>query len=152
MRFWDTSAWVPLLLAEPSTPAVEEILRADPDPVIWWGSAVECASALAGAARQGRLTPDDLQTALGTLRAMREFAFEVDPTEEVRSRAMRLLSVHELRAADALQLAAGLVWCREQTAGAGFVSLDDRLRTAAVREGFDVLPRPPVGADPLAVR
>jgi predicted nucleic acid-binding protein len=131
---------VPLLLAEPSTTEVEAILRDDPDPVFWWGTAIECASALAGAARQGRLSPHDLRTALATLRAIREFAFEVEPVEEVRSRAMRLLSVHPLRSADALQLAAALVWCREQTAGAGFVSLDDRLRAAAVREGFDVLP------------
>ena len=49
---------------------------------------------------------------------------------------MRLLLSHPFRAADALQLASALVWCREQTAGAGFVSLDNRLRAAATREGF----------------
>jgi predicted nucleic acid-binding protein len=152
VRFWDTSAWVPLLLAEPATPAVEAVLREDPDPVVWWGSAVESASALAAAARHGRLSPADLQTALATLRAMREFAFEIGPTEEVRSRAIRLLAVHPLRASDALQLAAGLVWCREQTAGAGLVSLDDRLRAAAVQEGFDVLPRERGGAGLPAAR
>lgn len=141
MRFWDTSAWVPLLIAEPSTPAIEAVLKEDPDPIVWWGSAVECASALAGGVRDGRLTPDDQQTALAVLRAFREFAFEIGPTEEVRGRAMRLLSVHALRATDAFQLAAALVWCRERTAGAGFVSLDDRLRAAAEKEGFEVLPR-----------
>lgn len=141
MRFWDTSAWVPLLVAEPSTPVIEAVLKEDPDPIVWWGSAVECASALAGGVRDGRLTSDDHQTALAALRAFREFAFEVGPSEEVRGRAMRLLSVHPLRAADALQLAAALVWCRERTAGAGFVSLDDRLRSAAEKEGFDVRPR-----------
>ena len=141
MKFWDTSAWVPLLVREPSTPAVEAVLKEDPDPVVWWGGAVECVSALSAAARDGRLAPQELQTALSTLRALREFAFEIAPAEEVRSRAMRLLLSHPLRAADALQLASALVWCREQTAGAGFVSLDDRLRAAATREGFDVLPR-----------
>jgi predicted nucleic acid-binding protein len=140
VKYWDTSAWVPLLVTEPSTPAVESILREDPDPVVWWGAAVECVSALAGATRSGRISARDLQTALATLRAFREFAFEIGPAEEVRSRAMRLLSVHPLRAADALHLAGALVWCREQPAGAGFVSLDDRLRAAALREGFDVLP------------
>jgi len=58
----------------------------------------------------------------------------------VRARAARLLSLHPLRAADALQLAAALVWCRERTAEAPFVCLDDRLRLAAAREGFRVLP------------
>jgi predicted nucleic acid-binding protein len=119
---------------------VEAILREDPDPVVWWGSAVECESALAGAVRGGRLSSHHLQTALARLRALREFAFEIGPAEDVRARAMRLLSVHPLPTAAALQLAAALIWCREQTAGAVFVSLDDRLRAAAVREGFGLLP------------
>lgn len=141
MRFWDTSAWVPLLLNEPATAKVEAILEEDPDPIVWWGTAIECTSALTAAARDGRVTAEEHQIALAVLRALRDFAFEVEPTEEVRSRAMRLLSVHPLRSADALQLAAALVWCRERTAGAGFVCLDGRLREAAGREGFEVLPR-----------
>jgi hypothetical protein len=44
------------------------------------------------------------------------------------------------RAADTLQLAASLVWCRERPVGRSFVCLDARLREAAVREGFSVLP------------
>jgi hypothetical protein len=146
VRFWDTSACVPLLVAEPSTDTVEALLKQDPEPVLWWGAAVECTSALAAAERQGRLSADDLRLALSNLAALRDVSFEVAASEEVRGRAMRLLSVHPLRAGDALQLAAALVWCREQTAGAGFVCLDDRLRTAAAREGFEVLP-PPAGGD-----
>jgi predicted nucleic acid-binding protein len=49
--------------------------------------------------------------------------------------------VHALRAADAFQLAAALLWSRGKTTGREFVSFDDRLREAAVREGFDMLPR-----------
>jgi len=140
VRFWDTSACVPLLLAEPASSAIEVILQQDPEPVLWWGSAVECSSALAAAERAGRISAEGHQTALSMLAALRDFAFEVEPTQEVRSRAVRLLSVHPLRAADALQLAAALVWCREQTSGARFVCLDNRLREAARREGFEVLP------------
>ena len=55
-------------------------------------------------------------------------------------RAMRLLTAHPLRPGDALQLAAALSWCGEKPAGAGFVCLDQRLREAAQREGFEVLP------------
>lgn len=58
----------------------------------------------------------------------------------MRERAQRLLGVHALRAADAFQLAAALVWSRGQTTGHAFVSYDDPLREAAGREGFDVLP------------
>jgi len=45
-----------------------------------------------------------------------------------------------LRVADALQLAAALVSSEVTPRGDGFVTLDDRLRTAARAEGFAVLP------------
>ena len=62
------------------------------------------------------------------------------PSETVRARADRSLSVHVLRTADAFPLAAALLWSRGETGGHAFVSLDDRLREAAQREGFRVLP------------
>jgi uncharacterized protein len=45
-----------------------------------------------------------------------------------------------MRAADALQLAAALVWCDEQPQGEVFVTLDERLADTARREGFTTLP------------
>ena len=64
----------------------------------------------------------------------------VAPTLALRERAGRLLASHPLRAADALQLAAALVWCDERPAEEGFVCLDRRLRDSARREGFAVVP------------
>ncbi len=64
---------------------------------------------------------------------------EVLPSDEVRARARRLLRVHALRAADALQLAAALVWAGSP-AGHGFVTYHERLGLAARLEGFTVLP------------
>jgi hypothetical protein len=61
-------------------------------------------------------------------------------SEPARQRALRLLAVHPLGAADALQLAAALIWTRESPAGVGLISADARLREAASREGFEVLP------------
>jgi hypothetical protein len=51
-----------------------------------------------------------------------------------------VLASHPLRGADALQLAAALVWCDEAPQGDTFVCLDERLKEAARREGFGVLP------------
>jgi hypothetical protein len=65
---------------------------------------------------------------------------EVEPAAALRERAVRLLSSHNLRAADALQLAAALVWAEERPAGRVFVCLDARLREAARLDGFTVLP------------
>jgi len=64
----------------------------------------------------------------------------VTAIEPVRARALRLVRTHALGAADALQLAAALVACGERPEALPFVCLDDRLRDAARREGFPVLP------------
>jgi predicted nucleic acid-binding protein len=62
----------------------------------------------------------------------------------VRSYAFRVLRVHQLRAADALQLAAALVWAGTPATGpspvAEIVTLDGRLAEAARLEGLSVLP------------
>lgn len=140
MKFWDSSAVLPLTLKDPATPLVEPLLREDGEIVLWWGTPVECASALAHA-NDARLLPAPThRRAQAVLQALRSHAYEIQPLEEVRARALRVLDVHSLSHLEAFQLAAALVWCRERTRGVGFVSLDEQLRQAAVREGFHVLP------------
>lgn len=63
---------------------------------------------------------------------------EVAPTIEVRDRAIRLLRVHPLRAADAFQLAVALIFCREKPQHLTFLTADQRLGAAAAAEGFAV--------------
>ena len=116
------------------------LLRVDRDVVIWWASPVECQSALFRVHRDGALPANPLREALGRLTALVEDAHVVAPTSRLRERAGRLLAVHPVRAGDALQLAAALAWSDEAPQGSGFVCLDDRLRTAARSEGFNVLP------------
>ncbi len=140
MRFWDTSALVPLVIEEPQTPIARSLLESDEKLVVWWGTALECTSALARSLREGRIERADYDAGLEVLQALTDSAFEIQPGEEVRARASRLLGAHPLRAADALQLAAALTWCLERPSGANFVCLDHRLRQAARREGFAVLP------------
>lgn len=139
MRFWDTSALVPLLLEQPVTGRVRALLLDDPEVVAWWGTPVECASAAARLRRVERLTAVDEGRVLELLAQLRQSWLEVLPSQEVRTRALRLLRVHALKAADALQLAAARVWAGEEGA-ADFVTLDERLALAARLEGFRVLP------------
>lgn len=77
--------------------------------------------------------------ALDRLDALKGSWHEVQPLETVRRFARRLLRVHELRAADSLQLAAALAAAEGRSDVLEFVSLDDRLLEAARREGFRVL-------------
>jgi predicted nucleic acid-binding protein len=138
--FWDTSALIPLVLPEVRSGSLTEAIVADREVTVWWGTPVECLSATYRRHREAPLPGPILNTALQRLRAIVEDADTVSPTDEVRRRAGRLVAAHPLRAADALQLAAALVWCEEQPTGETFVCLDDRLRDAALREGFVLFP------------
>lgn len=138
--FWDSSALVPLIVAEPRSADLTRLLADDREMTLWWATPLECQSALHRRHRESAMSQAVLAGATERLRAIVEYADTVSPTDDVRRRAARLVSVHPLRAADALQLAAALVWCEEQPHGEVFVSLDTRLRDAAAREGFDVRP------------
>lgn len=141
MRFWDSSAIVPLLVDEPATPApgLVGLLERDPAIAAWWGTPVECVSAITRREREGRISPADASRAIGRLRLLSESWNEVIASEPVRQTATRLLRVHSLRAADSLQLAAAIVVADGSPDSLPFVCLDDRLAVAAGREGFAVL-------------
>ena len=138
MRFWDSSAIVPLVVAERSSAAVLDELERDPDIVAWWATEVECVSALARLEQDGGLDGPALAQALARLDALVDAWQEVQPIARIRQVAVRLLRVHELRAADALQLGAALAAAEDQPASLPIVTLDDRLGRAAEREGFRV--------------
>ncbi len=140
MRFWDSSAVVPLLVAEPKTRILAALLRDDRECWIWWATRTECVSALHRRVRSGDLDARQLAVARQRLSHFEEAASIVLPTEAVRSRAERVLSVHPLRAADALQLGALLIAAEERPENLPLVTLDEHLGDAAAREGFTVLP------------
>ena len=140
MRFWDSSAIIPLCLEEPASEKVRKLVEKDEDLIVWWSTRVECISALARRRREGGLTPQAERNARVALSALAAEWSEVQPTEPVRHRAERLLALHSLQAADALQLAAALIWTEEATSEAEFACLDQNLRESALNEGFIVVP------------
>jgi predicted nucleic acid-binding protein len=140
VRFWDTSAIVPLVVAEVATPPVRKLVEADPGIVVWWGTRTEVVSALARQRRSGVLSAAQEAQARRIIHVLEAAWAEISPSQPVRGRAERLLGVHPLRAADAFQLAAALLWSRGHTTGRTFVCCDDRLRAAASQEGFEVAP------------
>ena len=139
MKFWDSSAIVPLLVEEAESPLFARIYAADHDLVVWWATEVECASALARRARgqSGEMT-GALDRAYAQLDQFVQRWHEVAPAHEVRQVARRLLRTHLLRAADALQLAAALVARGEQPVPFEFVCADDRLIAVARGEGLTI--------------
>lgn len=141
MKFWDASALIPLCLQERETPSLKKLVRSDQSIVVWWASSIECLSALARLRREKVLSLDGEEQAQAVLRVLMASWTEVEPSEAVREQAARALRLHPLRAADAVQLAAAIVWCQGDPAHREFVCLDEQLREAGRREGFTILPR-----------
>lgn len=99
---------------------------------------MECASALARAEREGYIDPAGATEAFERLKTMRNAWHEVQPVESIRMRAVRLLRVHPLRSADALQLSAALAITEGNPANLRIVTFDERLGAAAAKEGLQV--------------
>jgi len=141
VRYWDSSALLPLIIPERDSEVVRRLYQSDPLVLTWWGTPVEIASALARRERTGESPAE--QVAVFRQRALRlgERWQEILAAESVRTAAIALLSRRELRAADALQLGAALI-ARDLADSrlSAFVTGDERLAVAAAAEGFDVLP------------
>ena len=145
MRFWDSSAVIPLLVPEVMSQPTQELFKTDPVIIAWWSAEIECTSAIARRQRVGQLSDDLAAEAFRRLAALQAGWHEVEPGEQIRESAKRFLRVHDLRTADALQLAAAFFVAESRPSTLDFVSLDDRLLTAARREGFVV--RKPTSGD-----
>jgi hypothetical protein len=139
LKFWDSSAVVPLLVSETTTEQLGRLLSEDREMHVWWATEVECASTLARLEREG-VDPGVIEAALSRLAILRDDWNEIAPLSAVRLTAKRFLRLHPLRAADALQLAAAFALSDGDPGSVTFVSLDDRLRRAARLEGFALLP------------
>lgn len=140
MKYWDSSAIVPIVVQEPRSIAVRGLLHRDEGMVVWWGTLLECYSSLARRVKEGVFPESDLRRARTALEALAEMWTEILPGVSLRQSAERAIFLHALRAADSLQLASALVWARHQPHRHEFVCLDHRLREAAKAEGFRVVP------------
>jgi len=139
MKFWDSSAIVPLVCRETESRRCRSWLRSDPVVLVWALAATEVVSALARKRRDGTLDRARLAIAKRRLGKLETAWSEVAQYDAVRGRARRLLETHPLSAADALHLAAALVAVEERPDQADFVTFDTRLAEAADKEGFRVL-------------
>ena len=136
MRYWDSSAVVPLLVRQEHTDDMLALLDLDSEMTTWWGTRIECYSAMMRLHREGSLETDGLRVAEARLRELQQCWDEVLPSEACRRTAERMLRVHVLSAADALQLAAAFIVSNHDPARVELVCFDTRLGDAAQREGF----------------
>ena len=139
MRYWDSSALLPLIVEEVASGRLDVMYREDPVVVTWWGTQIECASALARLERDGDMGTADARAAFERLAAASSTWIEVLAQDDVRAQSIRLLRTHRLRAADATQVAAAIIASDFTPQSLSFVTLDERQGEAAAREGFPVL-------------
>ncbi len=109
MRFWDSSAIIPLLVAEKSTPDVIALAVGDREIVVWWATQTECVSAIARVERESSLDAAGTTLAIERLDRLVSAWQEVQPVERIRRTANRLLRTHGLRAGRRLP-----AQCRDQ--------------------------------------
>src|ERR1700722_18528474 len=136
LAFWDASALVPLCVGQSVTPRVVSLYKSY-EAVVWWATPLEIASALARLVRMKYLGPTDWARSRRLAENLADAWSVIQPSDALRANASRLLDRYDLRAADALQLAAALEWCNDAPAGKVFLANDEKLREAAVLSGFD---------------
>ena len=136
--FFDASALVPLCVREATSRQAQAHLRRSL-PVVGWGTPVEIHGAVARLRRSSVLSDRECKGALDRLDLLSRGWREILPADSVRELARQLLDIHQLRAADSLQLAAALTWCHQQPKNRNFVSGDQQLSQAAASAGFTVL-------------
>jgi hypothetical protein len=143
MRFWDSSAVVPLLVEEASSGLCRDLRRGDPRMGVWTLTRTEIVSALRRREREGEMEAHGVSAALRRLARLELEWHEVEDVPAVRRRAEALLARHPLQAADSLQLGAALLLVDDKPRRRPLVTLDRRLGEAADAEGFAVVyPRP----------
>lgn len=139
MRFWDTSAIVPLLITEEQSLRMRGRLAEDPIIATPEIAAVEITSALWRRRHRGELNAAAHHDAEVNFAELSQRWREVLQSTSVTEAALRLLTRHPLKSLDALQLASAIVFT-PQPRYLPFVTLDKRLAIAARAEGFPVLP------------
>lgn len=142
MRFWDSSAVVPLLVTQAASPLTDRWLGDDGGIAVWTLTPIELTSALRRLLREGSIAEREVEEAERRADELVSACHVVVDVEAVKAQARRLLRLHPLRAADALQLGAAFEWADGRPTGRILHTLDARLAGAARREGFEVLPGP----------
>jgi predicted nucleic acid-binding protein len=129
-----------LVVAQPTSRTVDRWLDADPVLAVWTLTPVEISSAIQRLMRDGAIAEGVADEAEQRALELIGSCHLVIGVEDVKRQAQRLLRLHPLRAADALQLAAAVEWSAGRPAGHILHTLDARLAAAGRREGFDVPP------------
>lgn len=111
------------------------------DVVAWWGAPVEIANVLARLMRLRQIDSKGWTAARKLAKNLSDAWSMMQPSDALRSRAIRLVDRYDLSAVTALQLAAAMEWCEGMPRGRVLLTLDRQFREAALLCDFDVYPK-----------
>ena len=137
MKFWDTSAIIPLFINEELTSTAKSYLEQDKQMMIWWGTSIEVYSTVSRLEREGVLSEQEQESVISCFRELEETSIEIHPQDSIKKTAKRLVRNHAIKTLDALQLASCIFANNEFTVK--MVTFDERLRRIAQKEGISVL-------------
>ncbi len=136
MSFWDSRALVPLCTNEPRSISSGKLWRQFSQKIVWWATSVEICSALARIERENKITFQQRLNAERRLEILEKVWTEIQPNIRIKELARTFPAQHKMKAADSLQLATALAWCKEKPKGKDFVSGDEHLVKVAQSIGF----------------
>ena len=148
LLYLDTSAFVPLLVDEPSSETCERAWTAATVVASSVLLVAECLAALSMAHRTGRLGTRQLNAAMANAEQLLEQVSLITATPALARRAGALALGHGLRGYDAVHLATALALTGDQASGAptaefALASGDQDLLTAASTAGLTVVATTP---------
>jgi uncharacterized protein len=135
VRFWDSSALVPLLSDEEKTDVVQALFREDRNIVTAFITPVELISAIC---RKAGVNRDLRRLAMQRYSVVQANWTLIDDYEQLMASARAIAAQQCLRTGDAIQLACALRARPDKSLP--FVTLDGELIYAAREAGFTVLP------------
>jgi predicted nucleic acid-binding protein len=134
VHFYDSSSFVKLFVREAGTPEMLRLYATVDRRVVSRIVFVEVHSAIVRLEREGIISSPDADPSRPLLKLEANRLTVAEVTVDVVSTAQALLSQHKLRSMDAIQLASAMqVGTPSLTT---FVVSDNRLKTAALTEGF----------------
>lgn len=140
MRFWDSSALIPLLIREATSDDLRRLLAADVEIAASFITTLEVGSALWRRDHNGELSADEHAAADDAFEKLNQSWSEIADVYDAREVALEVITRHALRSGDAIQLASALIACADDPASLPSVTLDHDLAAAARAEGFTVVP------------
>lgn len=138
MSFSDSGALVPLCINEPRSILAGKLWKQFPEKIVWWETSIEISSALARIERENKITFAQRQKAERRLETLEKIWREIQPVVRVKELARTFPALYGLKAADSMQLASALVWCKEKPKNRDFISADEKLIKVAEVVGFTI--------------